>query len=201
MPPISPEYPLDADAFQRALEFAARHHAGQVRKRTHVPYLTHPVIVAETLAYFYPGNTALVVAGLLHDTVEDTAATMAEVAEAFGAEVAALVEHVTKPAPVEGEEDDPQAAWRAKRRAMLDALAGAPTDAYRLKAADALANLQAIARDCRHPEVGEGVWERFKVGRDESLWYYREILTRVASELGEEPIVAELERALREVGG
>lgn len=200
MIPTSPEYPLDADAFQRALELAARHHAGQVRKRTHVPYLTHPVIVAETLAYFYPGNTALVVAGLLHDTVEDTSATVAEVAEAFGTEVAALVEHVTKPASVEGE-DDPQAAWRVKRRAMLDALAGAPTDAYRLKAADALANLQAIARDRRHPEVGEGVWERFKVGRDESLWYYREILARVAAELGEEPIVAELERALAEVEG
>lgn len=52
---------------------------------------------------------------------------------------------------------------------------GVPADVLRLKAADALANLTSIARDLANPAVGEGVWQRFKVGGDESLWFYGEV--------------------------
>ena len=66
----------------------------------------------------------------------------------------------------------------------------AAKDVFRLKAADAHANLGAIARDLRI--VGPAVWDRFKVGRDESLWYYRSVVERVEQAIGEEALAREL---------
>ncbi len=69
---------------------------------------------------------------------------------------------------------DERELWRRRREFMLEHVRGpeVPPDVLRLKAADALDNLTSIARDLADPQVGERVWDRFKVGRDESLWYY-----------------------------
>ena len=69
-------------------------HEGQ-RRRSGQPYITHPVAVATELADLGLGTPTLV-AALLHDTVEDTPATLQDVSEGFGEEVAHLVDGVTK---------------------------------------------------------------------------------------------------------
>lgn len=201
----------EAAPFERALAFASERHAGALRKHTQIPYVTHVVIVAETLAYYYPAERDLVLAGLLHDVVEDTDTTLEEVREGFGRGVADLVAAVTKPEKPEvnvpstlGDASATKVAvWRAQREAMLAALdrhvdADARANVLRLKAADAMANLRAIHRDLQNPTVGEAVWDRFKVGRDDSLWYYRQVLEHVRG-LGEEPLVGELADALAAV--
>jgi (p)ppGpp synthase/HD superfamily hydrolase len=198
-------YPFPA-RFDEALTFAAERHSKQLRKCTGIPYITHPLIVAETLAYHYPSSHSLIVAALLHDVVEDTDTTIVEVEERFGAEVAVLVAAVTKP---ELANDSPEQnveakaiRWKAQRQAMLDALHAddqhANADVLRLKAADALANLRAISRDLSTPGVGSTVWSRFKVGREDSLWFYEAILAKV-SRLEGEPLVGELQRELETV--
>jgi (p)ppGpp synthase/HD superfamily hydrolase len=73
---------------------AAQWHSGQVRK-SGAPYITHPLAVAILLADIGMDTTTLV-AALLHDTVEDTGLTIGEVKAEFGAEVAVLVDGVTK---------------------------------------------------------------------------------------------------------
>ncbi|MBX6391430.1 MAG: RelA/SpoT family protein [Frankia sp.] len=78
----------------RAYEAAERFHAGQMR-RSGDPYIVHPIAVTEILAELGVDTTTLV-AALLHDTVEDTGATLELLAEQFGAEVANLVDGVTK---------------------------------------------------------------------------------------------------------
>src|ERR1700677_394773 len=84
----------DADLLRRAYAVADHWHAGQTRK-SGAPYITHPLAVAILLADIGMDTTTLV-AALLHDTVEDTGLTIGEVKAEFGAEVAVLVDGVTK---------------------------------------------------------------------------------------------------------
>ncbi len=84
----------DAGLLRHAYDVAARWHGGQVR-RSGAPYITHPLAVAILLADIGMDTTTLV-AALLHDTVEDTGLTIGEVKAEFGAEVAVLVDGVTK---------------------------------------------------------------------------------------------------------
>jgi (p)ppGpp synthase/HD superfamily hydrolase len=206
------------DDWSDALGFAIRHHGETLRKGTRVPYVTHLVAVAGTLAYHFPERDALVTAGLLHDVVEDTPATFDDVERAFGAEVAALVRAVSKDdeamlaalgttmaAMTDGL--DKTAArtllWRRRREFMLAHLRSplATPDVLRLKAADVLDNLGAILRDLRNPAVGPAVWRRFKVGRDASLWFYGEIVGAIGAGLGDTYLVETVVDALAAVEG
>src|SRR5438128_2090221 len=84
----------DLDLIKKAYVYSAKVHQGQVRKSGE-PYLIHPLEVAGLLAELKL-DEASIVAGLLHDTIEDTLAKPEEIHELFGPEVLALVEGVTK---------------------------------------------------------------------------------------------------------
>ena len=88
-------YPeADAHLIRRAYDFSAEAHQGQTRQSGE-PYLLHPLAVAGILT-FLKLDVPAIVAGLLHDTLEDTVATRAELEKSFGSDVARLVEGVTK---------------------------------------------------------------------------------------------------------
>ena len=84
----------DLDLVRRAYEFSAKAHEGQMR-RSGEPYLRHPLAVAGLLTHLKTDVTAIV-AGLLHDTLEDTLATPMELEQRFGKDVVHLVDGVTK---------------------------------------------------------------------------------------------------------
>jgi len=84
----------DLDLIKRAYVYSARAHEGQVRKSGE-PYVTHPLEVSSLLADMKLDEFAIC-AGILHDTVEDTPATIEEVEELFGRQVAEIVDGVTK---------------------------------------------------------------------------------------------------------
>ena len=86
--------PQKVAAVRRAYEMGAAAHAGQTRKSGE-PYITHPLAVAGLLADMKLDGEA-VIAALLHDTLEDTSLSRDEIEASFGAEVAELVEGVTK---------------------------------------------------------------------------------------------------------
>jgi (p)ppGpp synthase/HD superfamily hydrolase len=86
-----------------ALKFATKMHEGQVRKYTGEEYITHPVAVADIVeiyldkkGYSEEDITMAIQVALLHDTVEDTVATMEDIEEKFGAEIAKGVWFLTK---------------------------------------------------------------------------------------------------------
>jgi len=121
----------------RALDFSARKHANQRRKgEAAEPYVNHVAEVARLLAEATGGRDAvLVAAGLLHDTVEDTETTPAELEAAFGRDVADLVVEVT----------DDKALPRARRKALQ--IENAPkksAQAKMLKLADKTSNLRSV---------------------------------------------------------
>jgi len=82
------------DLIQRAYEFSAGKHSGQ-RRASGEPYLTHPLQVAGIIADLRL-DVPSIATGLLHDTVEDTVATLTDIEEHFGGEIAGLVDGVTK---------------------------------------------------------------------------------------------------------
>jgi len=84
----------DLSVVRKAYDFSAKAHEGQTR-RSGEPYVQHPVAVAGVLTLLRT-DVAAVVAGLLHDTLEDTVATPAELEREFGKEVVHLVDGVTK---------------------------------------------------------------------------------------------------------
>ena len=84
----------DVDLLRQAYQFTSAVHDGQ-KRLSGEPYLIHPVAVAGVLADLKL-DVPSIIGGLLHDTVEDTLATLPEIEKAFGAEVAALVDGVTK---------------------------------------------------------------------------------------------------------
>jgi len=84
----------DLDVIRRAYESSLQHHSGQLRASGE-PYMTHPLEVAILLAEMKLDNTAIA-AGLLHDSIEDTTLTSAELKAEFGEQVAHIVDGVTK---------------------------------------------------------------------------------------------------------
>lgn len=119
--------------------FAAQYHAGQVRKYTGEAYIAHPLAVAQ-LVRSVPHTSAMVVAALLHDVVEDTEANLCQIGVLFGAEVAELVEMVTNP-PL------PDGVSRAQReKEVLAHLAHASPSAQTLKLADIIDNTYDVER-------------------------------------------------------
>jgi hypothetical protein len=83
--------------FRRALEFARARHGEQRRRGSDTPYWIHLVRVAMELARWGQDTPTLIQAALLHDVLEDTATTPAELDEAFGPEVAGMVSWLTAP--------------------------------------------------------------------------------------------------------
>ena len=85
---------LDVDAIQRAHDLAVSAHSGQTRASGQ-PFVSHTIEVATILAQLRL-DTDTIVAGLIHDTIEDTDITLRDVEEQFGPQVAAIVDGVTK---------------------------------------------------------------------------------------------------------
>lgn len=127
----------DIIQFARALDFAARKHVHQRRKgELEEPYINHLADVTRLLAAATEGrDTVLVLAGLLHDTIEDTETTFDELEAEFGREVAGVVAEVT----------DDKNLHKAERKRLQVEKAPAKSDrAKMLKLADKTSNLHSI---------------------------------------------------------
>lgn len=125
------------DMLETPEAFATKHHAGQERKYTGLPYITHPLAVRALVATV-PHTQAMLDAAVLHDVVEDTAATLEEVELLFGPDVAELVSYLTDVSTL----DDGSRAIRKE----LDRqhLAGASPNAQTIKLADLIHNTSNI---------------------------------------------------------
>jgi len=85
----------DQEHVKSAIALAQKAHEGQIRKSDGGPYFIHPLEVAIILAQ-WGADADTIIAGLLHDTVEDTSVSLADIKKSFGSAVASLVEGVTK---------------------------------------------------------------------------------------------------------
>lgn len=127
----------DIVTIMRAADFAARKHVNQKRKGdAGEPYVNHLVEVAKLVAEATDGRRDAVAAALLHDVVEDQEVKLDEIAELFGAPVAALVAEVT---------DDKKLLKQVRKDLQVARAAEKSPDASVIKLADKTSNLNAIA--------------------------------------------------------
>jgi (p)ppGpp synthase/HD superfamily hydrolase len=161
-------------ALEQALRWAAVCHQGQVRRGSGVPYVEHAMGVALILDRLgFDEN--VVIAGLLHDVVEDTDATLVQVEERFGPEVAEIVRHSSE---IKTDAQGRKRPWIDRKRDHLEALAGAPVSARAVVLADKLHNLISIEVDLLE---GRPIWSGFHAGRSEVLWYYRAMIDQLGT--------------------
>ncbi len=149
-----------SEQYQKAIEFAAIAHDGQKRKGDGIPYISHPYAVA-TILQNQGCDEYVVIAGLLHDTVEDTPVTLEQIQREFGEVVAELVDLVTEPSK--------SVPWEERKNHMLNVIKTAPAAAKYLCCADKLHNLRSLVRTYR--EAGDDMWTRFSRGYEKQKWY------------------------------
>jgi guanosine-3',5'-bis(diphosphate) 3'-pyrophosphohydrolase len=170
---INPD--ADIDLLRRAYVFSAFEHKGQVR-HSGEPYLVHPLEVADQLADMKLDVVAIA-AGLLHDIVEDTQTPIERIRELFGADVAHVVEGVTKlgAIPFSSSEERQAENFRKMLLAMVDDIR-----VILVKLADRLHNMRTL----HHlPEE-----RRIKIAQET-----RDIYAPIANRLGMSKIKNELE--------
>ncbi len=178
--------------YDEALAFAAQAHSAvrQSRKGTAFPYVVHPIRVADILDKYGLGED-VVVAGFLHDTIEDTDVTAVEVETFFGPRVRQLVESVSEP--------DKRAPWKQRKQLTIDHLvAEDDLDVLSLTAADKLDNVRSTSDMLlRFPEPQ--VWGHFSAPQSEQRWYYHSIAAVLLRKDPSSNLFRELDRETREL--
>lgn len=184
-----------SDRINHALAFAAKHHDRQVRKGTRLPYLTHPANVAVILAR-YDQDESTIVAGILHDVVEDCVSEnftrdmlQQRIAAKFGDDVLDAVLTVSKR---KRDDDGVELSADEQREDYLARLSAADERARWVCAADKLHNANAILSDLRRTVDPGTVWGRFAAGREGTVRWYRDVHDRLRALGFQAPIVDEL---------
>ena len=156
---------------EEAIIYATVMHQGKVRKFTNNPYILHPLEVAQILSTM-TDDVEIITAGILHDIVEDTDGTLAEIKERFGERVARLVAS-------ESEEQYPEmdrsASWKQRKENSLRVLRNSDDIGVKmLWLSDKLANIRSLA--AKYSETGEMLWQDLNQdSSDMQRWYYRSI--------------------------
>ena len=191
-----------SDRINHALAFAAKHHDRQVRKGTRLPYLTHPANVAIILTR-YDRDEDTVVAGILHDVVEDcvrehyTRAMLEQrIGEKFGGEVLEAVLAVTQRV---ADDEGVELSSDERKDDYLERLVGAGERARWVCAADKVHNGKSILADLRRTIDPDTVWSRFSGGRERTVRWYRRVYERLREVGFEAPIMDELGQVAAEL--
>ena len=181
---------------ERAIRRATNLHDGQKRKVSGAPYIVHPYAVAFLLAH-YTDDEDVIIAGLLHDVLEDVPGYgTAELEQEFGVRVTAIVSEVTEDY-TEAEKADHslrKEGWKERKETYLRKLSDDSHEALLVATADKIHNLRSLLDD--YAVHGEATWERLG-NKERILWFYGEA-TRVISEHLDHPLAEELRKVFEE---
>jgi (p)ppGpp synthase/HD superfamily hydrolase len=186
------------ERFTDAVEYARQLHT-EYRKGTDIPYMAHLLGVAALVMGEaggpVPVTEDMIIAALLHDAVEDHGGTprLREIEGRFGPEVARMVAALSD---TFAEDHDKKEGWEERKNNYLTRLREEPDDVLLISAADKLYNAKAILDDFN--EIGPAVFDRFKRGAKEQIWYFDELL-KIFRAHPSNRIVDELERVVQEL--
>lgn len=157
--------------YSEALDYATMKHAGQYRKASNTPYIVHPINVAKLLKE-NNCKDEVIIAGLLHDVVEDTPTPINEIESKFGKTVAGLVASVTE----KGE----GMSWDQRLAAYMNRVEHSTPDTKMICAADKIDNMNSLS-DCL--KNGINIFEKMSAGKDKQINKFNYVLERIGSEL------------------
>ena len=166
----------------------------QKRKGKDVPYITHPLIVGLILARI-SHNEDIVVAGLLHDTIEDSVdskkITITTIKKRFGNTVAKILNDVT--------EEKRRLPWVEHKRETVKKMEKFSQDSLLVKAADVIANCTELIADFR--KEGESTFRRFNVPKEHLIQHYVETIEEIIKLWSDHPLRTDLDYHLSEIRG
>ncbi len=188
-----------------AILMAHQAHKNQVRKGSSTPYIVHPVEVAIILAQ-NGVSEEVIIAGLLHDTLEDTGISVQDIREMFdnseekAEKVLALVKSATEPEKLTkdskkdaGTQYDKK-TWKKRKKHTIEFLKGASKEAKLIACADKLSNSRSMLRDIeqyqRRGERESLLWDRFNAPYECQKWYYENIVKSLA-DISDDPVYRE----------
>lgn len=185
--------------FTTAIDYARILHIER-RKGTTIPSMSHllgvaSLVMGEAGQVPFAVTEDMVIAALLHDAVEDHGGLprLEDIRSNFGEDVARMVEGLSDSV----EEDANQKKnWEERKQGYLDRLKHEPPDIQLISAADKLYNSRTVLDGYR--SIGPKVWDRFKRGHKQQLWYFKELL-KIFKSAGTNRIVDELERVVSEL--
>lgn len=157
--------------FEEAVIYATKKHNGTVRKVTKIPTILHSMEVAHIISTI-TNDIDVMIAGLLHDVVEDTNGTLDEIRNLFGDKVAWLVDSETEN---KYEDEDKALSWKKRKEESIRRLERLnDRDVEVLWLADKLSNIRSLA--INYSEKGEAIWQSFNQ-KDSKMhqWYYKTI--------------------------
>lgn len=169
-PALFPSVPGLAPGLQRTYAFAARAHRQQYRKGTKIPYFTH-IITTVNYILKLTDDLEILQAAILHDTVEDTPTTVADLKRDFGDRVAALVEAATE----DKRHDMPASeTWEIRKEETVARLKSQTPDVKMIVLADKTANAESLVKEWNC--MGDEVWKKFnQKDKKKQEWYFRAV--------------------------
>ncbi len=173
---------------QKAVEFSFKAHKNQKRKGAKISYVSHPMIVGLILAKLQ-ADEDLIIAGILHDVIEDTEFTKKEIMDNFGKEVAEMVDEVS-----ESDRDLPYGERKERATAKLYTVSDR---AILIKAADVLSNMTDLSNDLERR--GEESFEIFHTGKNQKIRQLERVVKILSLRLTDEELIKKLKDTFKEI--
>lgn len=147
------------DIVEQATQIAVDAHRDQRRKTDDTPYVAHPLAVARILdkAGF---SDVVVVAGIVHDVLEDTSVTEQELRNKLGDEIVDIVTAVS---------EDKNLEWEARKEQYVQQVANASEGTRAVSVADKIHNLKSLVDG--YNTQGSAIWQKFNRGKEKKLWF------------------------------
>jgi (p)ppGpp synthase/HD superfamily hydrolase len=170
-----------------AIKLASRLHSSQVRKDSfQTPYISHLVGVAMLISSV-TDDEDIIIAGLLHDSLEDVPNySYDQLVTDCGERVAQIVSHVTEPLDA-NKEGDEQLPWLKRKEVYLEHLMSGGAESAIVSTADKIHNTESYMRD--FAKEGESYGARFGSSIKNRIWFHEQVLAIVTEKLGEENIL------------
>lgn len=171
---------------EKAIKTASIAHNGQFRKSVkNLPYVSHLFSVAMIISE-HTNDEDVIVAGLLHDILEDTDYLESDLISEFGERVHKLVDSVTEAT----KEQKETWTWKEEKENYLRKLKKGPKEASIIAAADKIHNLSTLVEN------------QISSSRNHSdfVWYHREVFAIISEKLGDHPIVSKHKEAMKKAG-
>jgi (p)ppGpp synthase/HD superfamily hydrolase len=156
-----------------AFRFAFSKHKGTKRKGLDTPYIAHPMDVA-TILMKNKASEDIIIAGILHDLIEDEGVSYNEIKEKFGNKVADLVIAVSEPEELKNTKKDPRKTWKQRKSNTIERITKISFEVKFLSCADKLANIRDMYND--YSLLGEELWKKFNAPKEDQKWYYNSML-------------------------
>lgn len=183
---------------EQAIVLATVLHSDQKRKMSGVPYIIHPYAVAFLLAH-YSDDEDVIIAGLLHDTLEDVPSYTEEKLRAeFGDRVCRIVKEVSENY-TEEEKLFPYKrsdSWLVRKEGYLHGLRDDSEEALLVAGADKIHNMRSFLDE--YAVHQEKVWAYFRTNKERMLWFYGEATSIIETRLSH-PLSVELRKVFQEL--